>query len=178
MLVAFRHGARATLAAAALGLAALPAAACTRALRAFSDGARSRYDGVTPYAAYLCRVARNLMITEAQVARRTPQPTESGELPEIDTLEATPEEQVQQSQLESLVARFLGERPDEERRIYDARFRQGDTQEGAAARLGIHRITVRRTEAKLKAAFVRFLLRHKVINPAEARGAMGGGDDA
>ncbi len=42
--------------------------------RAFSDAARSRYDGVTPYAAYLCRVARNFMITEAQVARRTPQP--------------------------------------------------------------------------------------------------------
>jgi choloylglycine hydrolase len=39
MLRTFRHGARATIAAAALALAALPAAACTRALRAFSDGA-------------------------------------------------------------------------------------------------------------------------------------------
>jgi RNA polymerase sigma-70 factor (ECF subfamily) len=146
--------------------------------RAFSDGARQRYDGITPYAAYLCRVARNLMISEAQVAKRTPQPTDSGDLPELDSLTPSPEEQVQHTELAGLVARFLSERPDEEKQLYEARFRHGETQEGAAQRLGLHRITVRRTEARLKTAFVRFLLRHKVISPADARAVVGGGHDA
>lgn len=145
--------------------------------RAFNEQARLRYDGITPYAAYLCRVARNFMITEAQVAKRTPQPTETGDLPELDTLTPTPEELVQNAELQTLVARFLEDRPEEEQLLYAARFKHGDTQEGAAARLGLARITVRRTEARLKTAFVRFLLRHRLISAQQAAQA-GGGHDA
>ncbi|MBI5494853.1 MAG: hypothetical protein HY904_07470 [Deltaproteobacteria bacterium] len=62
------------------------------------------------------------------------------------------------AELRALVAAFLKARPEDERRVYDARYEQGDTQTQAAARLHLNRITVRRVEARLKTAFVRFLL--------------------
>ncbi len=133
--------------------------------RAFGDNARRSYDGVTPFAAYVCRIARNVMITEAQVAKRTPQPTLDGELPDLVSLTPSPEEAAQHTQLQELVAAFLAERPDGERTIYDARFKRGESQLEAAARLGWNRISVRRTEEKLKQAFLRFLWRRKVVSP-------------
>jgi len=142
--------------------------------RAFGDNARQRFDGVTPYAAYLCRVARNVMIKEAQQAQRTPQPTHSGELPELDSLGPSPEELAQTAELKTLVTHFVNGRPDDEQRVYQARFQRGDSQEAAAARLGVDRITVRRTESRLKAAFVRFLLRHQVISRQQAERQGGG----
>jgi len=133
--------------------------------RAFSAAARAAYDGITPYEAYLCRIARNLMITEGRRAATTPQPTLSGELPDLETLEDSPEELVQRRELQTLVEEFLGTRPEDEQKVYDARFRQGETQEHAAVRLGTARITVRRVEARLKSAFVRFLIRRNVDIP-------------
>lgn len=133
--------------------------------RAFGDNARRAYDGVTPFAAYLCRIARNVMITEAQVAKRTPQPTLEGQLPDLVSLAPSPEEVAQHSELQALVAQFLTERTEQERTVYDARFQRGESQLEAAARLGWNRITVRRTEEKLKAAFLRFLWRRKVVLP-------------
>lgn len=127
--------------------------------RAFSPTARHNYDGVTPFEAYVCRIARNVMITEANVARRTPQLTDDGILPDIAALGPSPEEEVAQAELKKMVAEFLAARPQEEQRVYDARFIHGDSQEAAAERLGVHRITVRRTETRLKAAFARFLVR-------------------
>lgn len=60
-----------------------------------------------------------------------------------------------------LLADFLRQRPDVEQRVFDARFRLADTQDSAAARLGMHRITVRRIEDRLKAGFQRYLLRRR-----------------
>lgn len=135
--------------------------------RAFSANARQSYDGITPFEAYVCRIARNVMITEAQQARRTPQPTEDGEVPDLAALTPTPEELVSREELRRLVAEFLEGRPDDEKQVFDARFRHGDSQEAAASRLQVNRITVRRTEARLKAAFVRFMLRRRAVGRSE-----------
>lgn len=127
--------------------------------RAFQASARQRFDGTTPYEAYLCRVARNLLISEARSARHAPLLTDSGELPDLQSLEPDPEQEAGTKALRAEVAGFVAGRPDLERRVFEARFERGDTQQEAALRLGINRITIRRAEARLKDAVYRFLLR-------------------
>lgn len=125
--------------------------------RAFAHRARMAYDGITPYAGYLCRVARNFMITEARAAKHAPMLTHSGELPDLESLQPSPEETAQTEQLVTLAREFLTTRPEDERQVFDARFRHSESQEMAARRLGVSRMVVRRAEARLKAAFVAFL---------------------
>ncbi|MEW5849155.1 MAG: sigma-70 family RNA polymerase sigma factor [Myxococcota bacterium] len=131
--------------------------------RAFSPSARAAYDGVTPFGAYLCRIARNLMINEALANRRAGELTLEGELPELEQQGPTPEEVAERDELTVLVRDFLSERPELERQVYAERFQHGRSQEVAAAQLGLARITVRRAEERLKAAFLRFMGRRGAL---------------
>lgn len=127
--------------------------------RAFQQAPRENYDGITPYEAYLCRIARNLLITEARARKGAPALTDSGNVPDLLSLEPGPEEQLATTALRTDIASFVAARPELERRVYEARFSRGETQQDAARRLGLNRITVRRTETRLKEAVYRFLLR-------------------
>jgi RNA polymerase sigma factor (sigma-70 family) len=140
--------------------------------RAFTDASRLTYDGIKPYSAYLFRIARNVMITEATAAHRAPKVTEDGNVPELESLAPTPAEVAEREEMVRLVRDFLHARPEDERSLYEARFRQGDSQAAAARRLGLSRITIRRTESRLKQAFVRFLMRQGLVT-TDSRTVMG-----
>ena len=127
--------------------------------RAFMPTARLAYDGLTPYRAYLARIARNHMINEAKARRRAEVLTDDGELPDLESAGPDAAEQAEQAELREAVGSFMTTRPDVERQVYQARFGKGLSQVAAAADLGLARITVRRAECRLKAAFLEYVER-------------------
>jgi RNA polymerase sigma-70 factor (ECF subfamily) len=125
--------------------------------RAFTPAARLSYDGITPFRAYLARIARNHMINEAKARRRAEVLTEDGELPDLESPAPDASEQAEQAEFKEAVGVFMATRPDVEKQVYQARYGQGLSQEAAASTLGLARITVRRAESRLKAAFLAYV---------------------
>jgi RNA polymerase sigma factor (sigma-70 family) len=126
--------------------------------RAFTDKARSSYDGVVDYLQYLAAIARNELLNqlrgredaaEAQALESQLESNAQGVAP-VGTAPPSPEVAAEERELEALVAAFLNGREQREKDVYRARFEQVLTQEEAAAALGLTRIQVRRVEAKLR----------------------------
>ena len=131
-------------------------------LRAFGERARLRYDGLRPYRNYLFTIARNLVIDEFRRKERLFAPLdEAVEVAAADdpvTLASPPpgpERQAEQREISGHVETFVEGLDPRERRVFDARFRQGASVERAARDLGITEYRVKRTEKKLKKRFFR-----------------------
>lgn len=124
--------------------------------RAFSPRARLAYDGVGPFAGYLRRIARNLMVDEA---RRAPvgMLTATGELPEEVSADSNALQLAEDLELTRAVRTFVEQQPAVVQSIFQARFAEHLSQQDAASRLGLARITVRRAETRLKTGLLEFL---------------------
>ena len=122
-------------------------------LRAFSDGARARFDGKRSYRNYLLRIARNYVIDEYRKRRRWVAMDEVAEMSE----NAIAESRLLAVEFNSLLIKFIKELSPTDRQYYSARYRDGLSQTEAAARIGLTRMQGRRIEAKIKQALLRHL---------------------
>lgn len=126
-------------------------------MRAFGDSARHAFDGRRPYATYLRRIARNWRIDLHR--RRAPWVTADG-LAEVPSAEAGPARQFADAELAELIERFVEGLSERDGGYYIARFREGLTQQDAAASRGMTRIQGRRIEHRLKRDLLEYLDRH------------------
>jgi RNA polymerase sigma-70 factor (ECF subfamily) len=138
--------------------------------RAFAPRARLAYDGLRPYGDYLMAIARNYVLNEL---RRTQalfvDETEASAVPA-----PAMEEQIEERELDRLLAAFTSALDEREREYYEVRFTQARTQVDAAERLGVTRIVARRIEAKIKTALLDHLKTNGYLSsvPSAIAGAL------
>jgi RNA polymerase sigma-70 factor (ECF subfamily) len=142
--------------------------------RAFAPRARDSYDGVRPYAPYLRRIARNLMIDRARAMNHTvPLDTDDAELviePEIGETDPAWNEQRREA-----VAYIASLAPDLQR-LVKLRFEDEVSQDQAAEALGVSRRRVRTLEARIQRGLRKALRRAGLWEkhrPAPALARMG-----
>lgn len=132
-------------------------------VRAFSDTARTQYDGLRPYGPYLERVARNMVLDNLRRrehrlmtnVQEIPEPGEASDF-EIER-PACPEEQVRKKQLQEDIEAFLADLPEREREVYLHRFRLGLEQKDVARKVGISVSKVKTSEKRIRERFYAFL---------------------
>jgi RNA polymerase sigma-70 factor, ECF subfamily len=131
-------------------------------LRAFSEKARLAYDGVRPYAPYLLRLAKNVVIDELR-RRKTAVERLCGPYLEgtaADTsADPAPDEECEAKQARQLVRDFLATRSALERRFVELRFAQDRPLLAAARELGMTRMRARLLEEGLRRALGKYLCR-------------------
>jgi RNA polymerase sigma factor (sigma-70 family) len=120
--------------------------------RAFAPSARERYDGLRPYRNYLFTIARNLIV---DALRTKPEETlpDAADLGAQASAPRSPEEELVEKQIESRCDEFVAALALEERRLFEARFRDGLSVEEAARRLAISEHHVKSGERRLKKRF-------------------------
>jgi RNA polymerase sigma-70 factor (ECF subfamily) len=135
--------------------------------RAFDPRARLAYDGVRPYAAFVCGIARNLVLDQLRKNARHGEVLAAPEM--LDTLpsvESNVDRELSADELRGreLVAGFLAAECDErDRRLYHLRYERELSQVDAASAAGLTRIQVRRWEAKFRGRLLRFLKRSDYV---------------
>jgi RNA polymerase sigma-70 factor (ECF subfamily) len=118
--------------------------------RAFAPRARLAYDGLRPYGEYLMAIARNYVLNELR--RKEALVVDERE---ADGVPAPPlEEEIEERELDRLLAAFTATLDGRDRAYYEARFGQARSQVDAAKALGVTRIVARRIEARIKAALL------------------------
>ncbi len=125
-------------------------------IRAFSQEARLRYDGVHDYGRYLAAIARNCFVDTLR-ARSREILIDPRELPQDPDGVPEPDDCYDARTLAVLDAYVRG-LPDGLRRVYEQRFTLERSQEQAAAVLGISRKVVRLAEKQLRTGLRRALL--------------------
>ena len=132
-------------------------------MRAFSDNARSQYDGLRPYTPYLQRIARNLVIDELRRKEHQLR-THVEELPEpeISTDYApdhpvSPEGQAEQRQLDEHVRAYVAGLPPREQEVYRLRFIEGLDQKEVAKRAKLSPSKVKTSERRIRTGFYEHL---------------------
>lgn len=138
-------------------------------VRAFEPTSRASYDGLRPYEGYLIGIARNVL---HERVRDREVPTAE---PKVDPEPSGNGARVQESQLEDrevarLLSEFLATRDEEERKLYELRFDRGQSQDEAAASLGVTRIQVRRRERRLKVDLLTFMQTRGYLAGIESQG--------
>lgn len=124
-------------------------------LKAFSPAARAAFDDTRPFVPYLLRIARNALVDHHRSHGRL---SLGAPLPE-QTTEIDPGADLHAERLRQAVQRFVTDQPDPDGPWYVLRFREGRTQDDAAAAMGLTRIQGRRIEARLREGLYRFLRR-------------------
>jgi RNA polymerase sigma factor (sigma-70 family) len=140
--------------------------------RAFQEGARLGYDGLTPYKTYLFTIARNLVIDDLRRKERAlveytfedhadAPATPAGEATEPlhGTLEPSgdPLRDNEAAQLLGLVADFKGNLEAREREVYELRFEQALEHQEIAARTGISSSKIKTSEQRIRERFFQFM---------------------
>jgi RNA polymerase sigma-70 factor (ECF subfamily) len=121
--------------------------------RAFMRSARERYDGVRPYRNYLFTIARNLVV-DALRARQEETLSDGADLGAHGSAPPrSPEDDLVEKQIESRCDEFVAALAVEERRLFEARFREGLSVEETARRLAISEHRVKSGERRLKKRF-------------------------
>ncbi|HLT36560.1 MAG TPA: sigma-70 family RNA polymerase sigma factor, partial [Enhygromyxa sp.] len=118
-------------------------------------------DGIRPYGAYVCTIARNLVLRSFR-ARELLFPLADGEQPTAPSPAAiddgpSPERELHDAEIRELVAGFLAALAPEDRRLIELRFVEGLSQRDAAAALGLGRQRVRTREKQLRARLLEYL---------------------
>jgi RNA polymerase sigma factor (sigma-70 family) len=130
-------------------------------VRALSPGARAAYDSDRPYAPYLRRIAKNLLIDQLRARGRSVE--ESLEvLPDSDSIPSDYREPAD-PRVNAVLASYLAGLTPDLRGIYDQRFVLGNSQETACAALGITRRRLRTDEARLLSGLRRALLHNGIM---------------
>ncbi|MGZ3457271.1 MAG: RNA polymerase sigma factor [Archangium sp.] len=139
--------------------------------RAFEPRTRAAYDGVRPYGHFLVGIARNVLLEQSrqrEVAVGLEPFEERGEVAEEGEGLA---QELEDREVEALLARFKAGLTEEERQLFELRFgEEGMAQEGAAERLGLTRIQVRRRELGLKTRLLEFLQARGYLEGMEVKG--------
>lgn len=145
--------------------------------RAFEPRTRLAYDGVRPYAQFLMGIARNVVLEQSRtrevVAGLGPQDEGSSvdwELGAVGGGTESLEQQLEDQEMESLLASFKEGLSPEERQLFELRFTEGLAQESAAERVGLTRIQVRRREKGLKQRLLDFLQSRGYLQNIQAKG--------
>lgn len=143
-------------------------------VRAFSEKARLAYDGLRPFEGFLLAIARSAAVDTLRAAgklSRSAIPLEDVS-ESILSEEASPEDAALESELRTLVGRFLSRLSAEERRFADLRFVERQSQERAGAEFGLSRQEARTREARLKRTFLEYLEAEGWLDPTpEVRGS-------
>ena len=132
--------------------------------RAFEPRARTAYDGIRPYGAYVTTIARTLVLRSFR-AREVLFPLADGEHPSAATLAPiddgpSPEREVHDAEVRELVAAFLATLGPEQRRLVQLRFVEGMSQRDAAQALGLGRQRIRTSEKQLRRQLLVYLREH------------------
>ncbi|KFE60564.1 RNA polymerase sigma factor [Hyalangium minutum] len=145
--------------------------------RAFEPRTRLAYDGVRPYAQFLMGIARNVVLEQSRtrevVAGLGPQDegsTVDWELGAASSGGESLEQQLEDQEMEALLASFKEGLSPEERQLFELRFTEGLAQESAAERVGLTRIQVRRREKGLKQRLLDFLQSRGYLQNIQAKG--------
>jgi RNA polymerase sigma-70 factor (ECF subfamily) len=129
--------------------------------RAFEPRTREAYDGVRSYGYFLLGIARNVLLEQSrqrEVAVGLEPFEEVGQVPE-EAVGMVRE--LEDREVEGLLASFKQGLTEEERRLFELRFgEEGMAQERVAERMGLTRIQVRRRELGLKARLLEYLRSH------------------
>jgi RNA polymerase sigma-70 factor (ECF subfamily) len=138
-------------------------------VRAFSEPARSAYDGVRPFRPYLFRIAKNLLIDRLRARRREPGPAlADAAVVDIDRLletnaalpaepPARPDSDLDWLRLSRSAREFLAGLDSETRELVRLRFEEDRSQEDAAEQMRVSRRRVRTLEARVVARLRRHL---------------------
>lgn len=131
--------------------------------RAFTQGARTAYDGVRPYKNYLMTIARNYVVDafrKGMKERMVPvddvpehRLTDLSDIPESDN----PETAAVSRRLKEETAKFIADLNDVERALFDARFVEGRSVENCAVFLKISEYRVKRDERRIKKNFFLYM---------------------
>lgn len=139
--------------------------------RAFEPRTRAAYDGVRPYGHFLVGIARNVLLEqsrEREVAVGL-EPFEETGVPQEEG--AGLAQLLEDREVEALLASFKEGLTEEERSLFELRFGEEElAQEGAAERLGLTRIQVRRRELGLKTRLLEFLQARGYLEGMEVKG--------
>ena len=149
--------------------------------RAFSDGARQRYDGLRPYEAYLGAIARNTVVDTylANVRRlerygfeeleSAPQSDDWSAAddalePGNDAPTGNPELDAETRELRALVGEFRATLGEREARVFALRFDERLTHDAVAARTGLSPSKIKTAEARIRKDMLRFMHRHGYLS--------------
>jgi RNA polymerase sigma factor (sigma-70 family) len=120
-------------------------------IRAFSDSARSGYDGARPFSTYLLAIAKNLLIDRFR--KRGPTQTlsiEDNEIVVADEDQKSPESAAADEQLRGIYQRFIATLDDTDRQVVKLRFEEEKTRREICDALGLSPMQLRWREAKIK----------------------------
>lgn len=139
--------------------------------RAFEPKARATYDGVRPYGHFLVGIARYVLLEQARQREVAVGLAPFEEVGEVEEEGEDLAEALEDQEVEGLLASFREGLSGEDRQLFELRFgEEGLAQEGAAERLGLTRIQVRRRESGLKARLLDFLQARGYLQGLEVKG--------
>lgn len=129
--------------------------------RAFSESARSAYDGLRPYRNYLYAIARNLAV---QRARGAPRHTVSfdetslhDELHELHAIAPSPERILEARHSSRSLRVFVRRLAPDQRQVFVLRFAHDYSAERIAQKLGWSSYRVKQVEQRLRKSMRRWL---------------------
>jgi RNA polymerase sigma factor (sigma-70 family) len=141
-------------------------------VKAFSETARSSFDGLRPYRPFLLRITKNLMIDRFRARRKEATHDGSG-VGDIDAILETNagfviapdhEEDLHWRTLSTATAEFVARLDAESRDVVRLRFEDDLSQDAVAERLGCSRRRVRTLEQRISTQLIKYLKRLRKID--------------
>jgi RNA polymerase sigma factor (sigma-70 family) len=134
-------------------------------IRAFSEEARSSYDGLRPFKNYLLAITRNAVLQSLRRSGRLVSLPEGGAVDELPLPHpgGDPEQLLMSHELAALALRLEADLSIFHRRFFDLRFRQQLCQDEVGKRMGLSRAKVRTAERKVRQRILRFLRQHQLL---------------
>lgn len=120
-------------------------------LRAFKEEARASYDGLRPFGAWLCTIARNLLVDRArQRAREGARVVAVEEIDAAAGPELDPTSALHAKRLSETMSGFVGTLDEGDRRLFHTRYEEELSLRQAARELGVGLYELRRRDARLR----------------------------
>jgi len=127
--------------------------------RAFEPKARSRFDGIRQYGAYLNHIARNVVVDYLRRRPKQVVPDLASFIDEVSLRPSAHDEVEEFADLQTVerVRLYVAGLPADLRQVHEALYVQGLSQRDAATALGLGRQVVRTLEARLREGLRTFL---------------------